>query len=176
MEPAGQPLPAVTDTRQTFPTRTGPTVVAAPALIGAMLLMLVTLPVSLPVATLLNWNERRRLRTVAAATRCGCCGTLLGPGAPEVSDAAHIAALAKVQRRYPTHRVHVARRTQARCAACGADYVWDRVRRALSPLDDPAPSPVEQVLQHRQRSPFPARSAIGTVVQAELLITEKRIV
>ena len=83
--------------------------VAIPALIGAMLLMMVTLPVSLPVASLLNWNERRRLRAVAAVTQCGGCGTLLGPGAPEVSDAAHIAVLAEVQRLYPTHRVHVAR-------------------------------------------------------------------
>ncbi len=96
----------MTDTRQTSPSRTGSTVVAAPALIGGMLLMLVTLPVSLPVASLVNWNERCRLRAVAAATRCECCGTLLGPGAPEVSDAAHIAALAEVQRRYPTHERH----------------------------------------------------------------------
>ena len=118
--------------------RAWPDLLAVPAVIGAMALMLVTLPVSLPIALLLGWSDQRRLRAVATVTPCSSCGTLLGPDAPAASDAAHMAALAEAHRRYPSHRVHVARRAQARCAACGADYVWDEKRRTLHLPADPA--------------------------------------
>ncbi|MGI4943514.1 MAG: hypothetical protein ACRYHQ_23595 [Janthinobacterium lividum] len=107
-----------------------------PAVIGAMILMLVTLPVTLPIALLLGRNDQRWLEAVARVTPCSRCGVLLGPDAPATSDVAHIAALAEMQQRYPNHLVHVGRRTQARCPACGADYVWDGKRRTLHLLAD----------------------------------------
>ena len=128
----------MTDEQQISPGRVWPDLLAVPAAIGAMLLMLVTLPVSLPISLLLGWNGRRRVRAVARVTRCVRCGFLLGPDAPEVSDAAHMTALADAQRRYPGSRVHVARRAEARCPACGADYAWDGTHRALHVLAEPA--------------------------------------
>ena len=120
------------------PGRVWPDLLAVPAGIGAMLLMLVTLPVVLPIALLVGWNDDHRLRAVAAVTPCRRCGTLLGPDAPAASDAAHIAALVEMQRQYPNHLVNVGRRTQARCSACSADHVWDGKRRTLHLLADPA--------------------------------------
>jgi len=127
------------------PGRTWPDLVAAPAAIGAMLLMLVTLPVSLPIALLLGRNDRGRLEAVATVTPCSRCGTLLGPDAPAASDTAHMAALADLQRRRPTHRVHLARRGQARCPTCSTDHAWDGKRRTLHLLDDPATAQGGQV-------------------------------
>lgn len=132
------------------PGRAWPDLVAAPAAIGAMLLMLVTLPVSLPIALLLGRNDRRRLEAGATVTPCSRCGTLLGPDAPAASDAAHMAAFADLQRRHPTHRVHLARRAQARCPACGADHVWDGKRRTLHLLADPGNGSSRQVDQHAE--------------------------
>ena len=126
------------------PGRAWPDLLAVPAAVGAMLLMLVTLPVSLPIALLLGANDGRRLRAAAVVTRCVRCGALLGQDAPAVSDAAHMAALAAMQRRHPNHLVHLARRSQARCRTCGADYVWDGKRRALHLLPVPADAPGEQ--------------------------------
>ena len=118
--------------------------------IGAMTLMLFTLPVTLPIALLVGWTDDRRLRVVATVTRCSRCGTLLGPDAPAASDAAHVAALAEMQRRYPYHRVRVGRRAQARCPACGADYVWDGKRRTLHLLPDPVIAEDEQVAEQAE--------------------------
>ena len=112
-------------------SRVWPDLFALPAVVGAMILMLVTLPVTLPIASLLGRNDRRRLEAVASVTPCSRCGTLLGPDSPAASYAVHMAVLAEVQRRKPTHRVHVARRTQARCPGCGADYVWDGKSQTL---------------------------------------------
>lgn len=115
-----------------------------------MMLMLVTLPVTLPIALVLDGIGRRRLCAVATVTPCSRCGTLLGPDAPAVSDAAHLAALGDMQRRYPNHLVNVARRTQARCGACSADYVWDGKRRRLNLLADPADAQGGQVAQQSE--------------------------
>lgn len=122
----------------TRPSRAWPDLLAVPVTIGAMLLMLVTLPVSLPIALLLGRNDRRRLDDVAMVTPCSRCGTLLGPDAPTISDAAHMAALAEAQRRYPHHRVHVARRARRAAPAVVRTYVWDGKRRTLHLLTDPA--------------------------------------
>lgn len=116
--------------------RVWPDLFAVPAVVGATMLMLVTLPVTLPIASLIGRNDRRRLEAVASVTLCSRCGALLGPDSPASSDAAHMAVLAEVQRRNPTHRMHVARRTQARCPGCGADYVWDGKSRTLHLLAD----------------------------------------
>ena len=135
------------------PVRPGgawPDLLGGLAVIGRMMLMLVTLPVTLPIALVLGWNDSRRLRAAATMTPCSRCGTLLGPDAPAASDAAHIAALADMQRRHPNHLVHVARRTQARCRACGADYVWDGKRRALDLLADPANAHEDQATEQAE--------------------------
>ena len=120
------------------------------AAIGAMVLMLVTLPVTLPIALVVNWNGHRRLRAAATVSPCSRCGTLLGPDAPAASDAAHMAALADMQRRYPNHLVNVARRAEARCRTCGADYAWDAKRRAFHLLTDPARDHRDQVMQQAE--------------------------
>ena len=132
------------------PGRAWPDLLAVPAAVGAMVLMLVTLPVSLPITLLLGRNDRRRLGAVAMVTPCSRCGTLLGPDAPAASDAAHMAALVEAQRRYPHHRVHVARRAQARCPGCGADYVWNGKCRTLHLLADPATAQGGQIAQQSE--------------------------
>ncbi len=98
---ASRPAQAVTGEQHTRLGRAWPDLLALPAVIGAMVLMLVTLPVSLPIALLLGRNDRRRLGAVAMVTPCSRCGTLLGPDAAAASDAAHMTALAEAQRRYP---------------------------------------------------------------------------
>ena len=112
-----------------------PALFAGPLAVLGMLLLLVTLPVTGPLAALLAWRERTGLRQAAARTRCTRCGTLLGMAAPDASDAAHIADLGAMQREHPTHHVYIVRRSQARCTACGADYAWDRRSRTLHLLD-----------------------------------------
>ncbi len=140
----------MTSDQHSRPGRAWPDLFAGLGAIGATMLILVTLPVTLPVALLSDWNGHRRLRAVATVTPCSRCGMLLGPDAPAVSDAAHIAALADMQRRHPYRHVYIVRRAQARCRACSADYVWDGKRRTLHLLADPADAHRDQAAEQAE--------------------------
>ncbi len=111
-----------------------PALLAGPLAILGMLSLLALLPVVLPVAACLAWWDGHRLRRVAAASDCARCGHVLGTASLDASEAAHIAALGAMQREHPNHLVHVSRRSQARCTACGEDHAWDRRSLTFSPV------------------------------------------
>ena len=121
-----------------------PAVFAIPLAVIAVLLVLFTFPVSLPLIALLNALDRRRLRVAAAAADCVRCGHRLGPEALGAADEAWMAEMADMHRRYPHGTVRVVRRIHAVCTSCGARYGWDERDRALELLpEDPRP-PQEQ--------------------------------
>lgn len=105
-----------------------------PLVILALVAVLLTLPVSVPLALLWGRWERWRLRTVTGRTRCVQCGCILGRAALHAADAAHIAELEALHRQHPHCLVNVRRRSDARCKECDATYTWERGRYLLQPL------------------------------------------
>lgn len=98
--------------------------------------ILLSLPVTLPVAWALGGWERRRQRIVADWTCCIQCGHVLEQDALHATDTDHVAALGAMQRQFPNGLVNLLRRVDARCSACGCTYAWDRRRQLLRPLED----------------------------------------
>ena len=112
-----------------------PALLAGPLAILALVLMLLTLPVTLPLALAQGGWERRRQRIVADRTCCVRCGHVLGQAALHAANADHVAELGAMQRQFPNGRVNLPRQADARCTACGATYAWDRRRHLLRPLE-----------------------------------------
>lgn len=121
-----------------------PAMLAVPLTVLVGLLVLLTLPVSLPLIGLLHALDQRRLRAAAGKTQCVRCGQVLGPAALAAADEDLRAAWAAAHRQYPYAIVDIRRRASARCTACGAEYSWNARRRALHLLPDLAdPDPAE---------------------------------
>lgn len=115
-----------------------PAWLAVPLAVGAVLLVLLTFPVSLPLIGLLHAMDRRRLGAVAGRTRCLRCGEVLGQASLDAADAAWAAEMADMHRRFPGTRLRVVRHCHALCAACGMEYGWnerDRTLQSLKPQD-----------------------------------------
>ena len=112
------------------------TMLVFPLVILAMLALLITLPVTLPIASMVDWLHDRRLRACACGMQCARCGDVLGAGSLPASDASHRSALVEMGRQYPGRLVHVVRRARAQCTRCGAAYRWDQRRRTLTRIDD----------------------------------------
>lgn len=113
-----------------------PALLAGPLAILALVLILLTLPVTLPLALAWGGWERRRQRIVADRTCCIRCGHVLGQAALHAADTDHIAALGAMQRQFPDGHVNLLRRADARCPTCGHTYAWDGRRQLLRPLED----------------------------------------
>jgi len=113
-----------------------PALLAGPLAILALVLMLLTLPVTLPLALAWGGWKRRRQRSIIDRTCCIRCGHILGQAALQAADADHVAELGAMQQRFPNGLVNLLRRADARCTACGATYAWDRRRHRLRPLED----------------------------------------
>ncbi|RYF01446.1 MAG: hypothetical protein EOO78_10655 [Oxalobacteraceae bacterium] len=112
-----------------------PAWVAVPLAIGAVLLILLTCPVSLSLIALAHALDNRRLRAVASRTRCVRCGEALGYASLDAADAAWATEMAEVQRRRsPGVRMRVVRHCRALCATCGMKYGWNDRDRTLQPL------------------------------------------
>ena len=116
-----------------------PVWLAVPLAVGAVLLVLLTFPVSMPLIGLLHALEVRRLRAAAASMRCVRCGQVLGRASLDAADAAWAAEMAELQRRFPGTRFRTVRRCHALCAACGTGYGWNDRDRRLHPLVDDDP-------------------------------------
>ena len=112
------------------------TMLVFPLLILALLALRITLPVTLPIASMIDWLNDRRLRVCACGMQCARCGDVLGAGSLPASDAAHRSALVAMGRQYPGSLVHVVRRARGQCTRCGAAYRWDQRRRTLTLIDD----------------------------------------
>lgn len=97
----------------------------------AMVLVLITLPVTLPIAALLQKRDLARLRIAACGMRCVRCDHVLGLAALDAADAADMERMAALHRQYPFDKLRVVRRSHARCVICGTDYLWDAQRRVL---------------------------------------------
>jgi hypothetical protein len=100
-----------------------------------VLLILFTLPVSVPIAIFLSKRDRRRMQAAALNARCVECGATLGLAALDRADkewADHVAAL---QRDQPTMRFRLVRRVLARCSNCGAEYGFDARTRTFSRVE-----------------------------------------
>ena len=113
-----------------------PALFAVPLAVLAVLLVLLTFPVSVPLIALANARDERRLRDAAGRTRCVRCGAALGPDALDAAEAAFRDRKAEMHRRFPHGIVNVFRSTHARCTVCGTEYGWDGRRRALHLLPD----------------------------------------
>ena len=111
-----------------------PAAVAIPLAVGSVLLVLLTLPVSMPLIALFGAIDARRLRAAACRTPCGGCGQVLGTAALSAADAAWTVELAERHRRLPGLRLRVVRRCHALCTVCGARYGW--TDRRLQRLPD----------------------------------------
>lgn len=117
-----------------------PALLAGPLLIAAMVLLLFTLPITLPIVALLHKRDQGRLRVAACGMRCVRCDHLLGIASLDASDAAERERMAELHRLYPFHKLRIVRRSHARCVNCGTDYAWDERRRVLelAPAEPPS--------------------------------------
>lgn len=111
-----------------------PAWLAVPLAVLAVLLVLLTFPVSLPLIALLHALDRRRLRAAASRTRCVRCSQILGQASLDAADAAWAVEMADMHRRFPGTRMRVVRHCHALCAACGMEYGWNEQNRTLQPL------------------------------------------
>ncbi|RYF10856.1 MAG: hypothetical protein EOO40_04370 [Deltaproteobacteria bacterium] len=74
-----------------------------------LVLILATLPISLPLAVLLEWRRTRRLNAAVAGTCCKRCGDVLGEAALAAAGADYKAKVAALHRRHPTSLVNLLR-------------------------------------------------------------------
>ncbi len=114
-----------------------PPFLAGPLLLLGMMVLLVTLPITLPIVGLLEAIDARRRRRCAEQTACIRCGHVLGVAALTASDTAQRAEWAKHAQ--PGVRYRRVRLAHARCCWCGADYTWAGGR--LIATEPPAPGP-----------------------------------
>jgi hypothetical protein len=96
-----------------------------------VLLMLITFPVTLPIAICLSKRDRRHMQAAALNARCVECGATLGIAALERADKEWAYHLAVLQRDHPTIRFRLVRRVLARCTNCGAEYGFDARERVF---------------------------------------------
>ena len=108
-----------------------PVLLAVPLVILAVLLVLVTLPVSFPLMAALQARDGRRLRAAAEQTRCSRCGHRLGGEAVDEADIAWAETMADTRLRHPHVLLRIVRHLYARCTVCGADYDWEVQRLAF---------------------------------------------
>ena len=97
--------------------------------------LIVTLPVTLPLAALLHVRDLRRLRAVANRFTCLQCGEVLGRAALERADAAWVAHVEQLHREHPGHRFRLVRDVHAVCTRCGKRYRFDDKLGTLQALD-----------------------------------------
>ena len=119
-----------------------PMVLAVPVAVLAVLLTLVTLPVSLPLIALSIRLEERRRRAVACVMRCARCDGVLGPASLDAGDAAWGAELADMRCQFPHGFRRVVRRVFAVCPSCKAEYGWDGRVLVLLPEDEALGGPL----------------------------------
>lgn len=81
------------------------TLLAGPLAVLALVLLLLTLPVTAPLSAIFIWWGSRRLRAAADGTCCVRCGHVLGQAALNAADA-HRAALGKLQCQHPNGLVN----------------------------------------------------------------------
>lgn len=109
-----------------------PALLAGPLMFLAIVVMLFTLPVTLPIAALLHNRDRARLRKAACGMLCVRCGHGLGSAAVDAADAALKKAMEAFHQQHPFAVLRrPARRPDARCVVCGTDYRWDSQLRKL---------------------------------------------
>jgi hypothetical protein len=105
-----------------------------------VLIILITFPVTIPIA-LLSWIwDRRRMQAVAGRTHCECCGATLGVASLRRADAEWTKRVAELQIGRPLMRLRMIRSLWAICAACGAGYDYDfhsRIFRRVAGSDEP---------------------------------------
>lgn len=97
----------------------------------ALPLLLVTLPVTLPLAAWSIRRDERRRRAAARISGCACCGTVLGAAALARADAAWAAHFAALGRDHPGTRFRLVRNLHAICGTCGARHLWDETGRGF---------------------------------------------
>jgi hypothetical protein len=93
--------------------------------VAVVIAFLITSPVLIPLAAVLNARERRRMQTVADKTRCECCGATLGAASLSLADKQWAEWFAAKRRAQPTVRFRVVRDLWAICPACSAEYNFD---------------------------------------------------
>jgi hypothetical protein len=94
-----------------------------------MLIILITFPVTIPIA-IASWIwDRSRMQAVAGRTHCERCGATLGVAALQSAEVEWIRRVEALHAEQPTIRFRMIRSLWAICAACGAEYDYDFRRR-----------------------------------------------
>jgi hypothetical protein len=105
-----------------------------------VLIILITFPVTIPIA-LLSWIwDRRHMQAVAGRTHCERCGATLGVASLRRADAEWTKRVAALQAERPLMMLRMIRSLWAICAACGAEYDYDfrsRIFRRVADSDQP---------------------------------------
>lgn len=95
-----------------------PALLVGPLVILAIVVLLFTLPVTLPIAILLDKRDHARIRKAANEMRCVRCGHELGAAALDAADAAAKTALKAFHQQRSSHVLRrPARRPDASSAA-----------------------------------------------------------
>ena len=97
--------------------------------------LIVSLPVTLPLAVLLHAPDLRRLRAVADRFACLQCGEVLGRAALERADTIWVAHVEQLHREHPGYRFRLVRNVHAVCTHCGKRYRFDDKLLTLQALD-----------------------------------------
>ena len=101
------------------------------SLILAMVGIVLTLPVLIPVAVWQYARDQRRKRKAAETTRCGQCGEPLGTASLRCADLAWAHHVAAMRLAYPHSFLRLVRRIWAKCTVCGAEYDFDATAKAF---------------------------------------------
>ena len=87
--------------------------------------VLLTLPVTMPVAMIQHGRIERRRRQRADKTPCTRCGAVLGEAALARADAEWTAHVDKLHREHPHVMFRLVRKVWAVCAVCGQKHGYD---------------------------------------------------
>ena len=97
-----------------------------------MVLLLFSLPITLPVVAALLHRDKRRLAAAVAHTDCAACGTRLGRAALDRAEAMRAERMAAFRDACAGGIPRVPKSADAVCAWCGAEYDFNAGRRVFS--------------------------------------------
>ena len=102
----------------------------------AVVVVLVSMPVAIPVAFIQHGLTERRKRRRVETARCARCTAILGATALTRSDADWTAHWDKLHRENPGVKFRMVRPCQATCTACGFWHRYDEQADAFVAAED----------------------------------------
>ena len=99
-----------------------------------LVVLMISLPVTLPLVAVLHAREMRRRRLAVENFACAVCGNVLGEPALARADTVWAGYIERLCREKPGYRFRLVRRVHAVCTRCGAGYEYDDSQRVFRPL------------------------------------------